>query len=252
MAIALAVSAPGRARADSFHVDLPVDLSITAGAAAGAGVLRYFEADLLPPTCRWCVPGRFDAWVRGQLVWSDPATARTISDVLQVAVPVGVVAALTVPTLVEGAGRRAGEDVLLVAEAYAITLLGTEVAKVSAARLRPEAYYGTGPTGTLDSRVSFWSGHTSSTFAAATAAGTVALVRGYAAAPWILGLGLAGAATTGYLRIAGDAHWASDVRSGATFGVLVGVGVPLLHRVAPGRVTLLPAPGGAALSVRWR
>ena len=39
------------------------------------------------------------------------------------------------------------------------------------------------------------------------AAGTVALVRGYESGPWILGLGLAGAATTGYLRVAADAQF---------------------------------------------
>jgi membrane-associated phospholipid phosphatase len=243
---------PAQPRADALHVDLPVDLSITAGAAAGAGALRAFERDLLPPQCRWCTPGAFDEWVHGQLLWSDPGQAGTWSDALQVAVPAGAIVALVAPSLVEGAGRRAGEDALLVAEAYAIALLGTEAAKVSAARLRPDAFDGTGPATSLDSRVSFWSGHTSPTFAAATAAGTVARVRGYESWPWIMGVGLAGAATTGYLRVAADKHWATDVLAGAAFGAGVGLAVPLLHRAKDAGVTLLPAPGGAALSIRWR
>jgi membrane-associated phospholipid phosphatase len=251
LSVSLALAFPAPARPDSLHVDVPVDLSITIAAAGGAGILRLLEGDLLPPTCRWCTPGSFDAWAHRTFLWSDPALAGTWSDALQVLVPVGVTAALVVPSLAGGASRRAGEDALLVAEAYAITLLGTEVAKVSAARLRPEAFDGSGPTNTTDSRVSFWSAHTSSTFAAATAAGTVALVRGYESGPWILGLGLAGAATTGYLRMAADAHWATDVLAGAAFGAAVGVAVPLLHRVSDGRVQLVPAPGGVALLGRW-
>ncbi|HVI93600.1 MAG TPA: phosphatase PAP2 family protein [Anaeromyxobacter sp.] len=254
LAIALALAAPARTPADSLHVDLPVDLSITIGSAVASGVLasHSVESALLPPTCRWCTPGAFDTWARRTFLWSDPSLAATWSDALQAAVPVGVLAALTVPSLVEHAPARAGEDALLVAQAYVITLLGTEIAKVSAARLRPDAFYSSPPGNTVDARVSFWSGHTSSTFAAATAAGTVALVRGYESGPWILGLGLAGAATTGYLRMAADAHWATDVLAGAAFGAAVGVAVPLLHRVSDGRVQLVPAPGGVALLGRWR
>jgi membrane-associated phospholipid phosphatase len=74
-------------------------------------------------------------------------------------------------------------------------------------------------------------------------------MRGYESAPWILGLGLAGAATTGYLRVAADAHWATDVLAGAAFGAAVGVAVPLLHRVPD--VRLVPAPGGVAVLGRW-
>jgi membrane-associated phospholipid phosphatase len=252
VALALALAPFAVVRADSLHVNLPVDVSITAGAAAGAGLMVLLEPELLPAQCRWCTPGQFDSWAHRTLIWSDPALAGTWSDALQVVVPVGAAAALVVPSLVEGEKRRAGEDALLVAQAYAIALFGTEVAKVSAARLRPDAFDGTGPASARDSRVSFWSGHTSSTFAGAAAAGTVAMVRGYSSWPWIMGIGLAGAATTGYLRVAADRHWATDVLAGVAFGAGVGIAVPLLHRSKDAPVQLIPAPGGLALRGNWR
>jgi membrane-associated phospholipid phosphatase len=58
------------------------------------------------------------------------------------------------------------------------------------------------------------------------------------------------ASAVGYLRVAGDQHWATDVLAGAAVGGLVGWAVPwVFHRVRrPGaRVTVLPAPGGFAV-----
>ncbi len=62
-------------------------------------------------------------------------------------------------------------------------------------------------------------------------------------------MGLAASAATGYLRVAGDKHWATDVLAGAGWGSAVGVGVPLLHARGgdDSRVTVLPAPGGLAV-----
>jgi membrane-associated phospholipid phosphatase len=59
------------------------------------------------------------------------------------------------------------------------------------------------------------------------------------------------AAGVGYLRVAGDAHWVSDVLAGAAIGGAIGWAVPwTLHRPRSGKgseVQLLPAPGGFAL-----
>ncbi len=62
------------------------------------------------------------------------------------------------------------------------------------------------------------------------AAGTVSTLRGYPSAPWVWGGGAALAAGAGWLRMAGDAHWLTDVLVGAAVGTAVGVAVPrLLH-----------------------
>ncbi|HET9554449.1 MAG TPA: hypothetical protein VFP50_15910 [Anaeromyxobacteraceae bacterium] len=39
---------------------------------------------------------------------------------------------------------------------------------------------------------------------------------------------MAGAAATGWLRVAADRHWATDVLAGAAAGTTVGLVVPLL------------------------
>jgi membrane-associated phospholipid phosphatase len=60
------------------------------------------------------------------------------------------------------------------------------------------------------------------------------------------------ASGVGYLRVAGEAHWLTDVLAGAAMGGGVGFAVPwLLHRRRAGArrrgVALLPAAGGFAL-----
>ena len=53
-------------------------------------------------------------------------------------------------------------------------------------------------------------------------------MRGYRLAPAIWGAGAALATVTGYLRIAADKHYFSDVLVGAVVGSAIGIGVPLL------------------------
>jgi membrane-associated phospholipid phosphatase len=79
-----------------------------------------------------------------------------------------------------------------------------------------------------DNNVSFYSGHTSFAFALATASGTVASLRGYRLAPLVWGTLLPFAALTGYLRIAGDKHYFTDVLTGMLVGSGVGVLLPLV------------------------
>jgi PAP2 superfamily protein len=70
-------------------------------------------------------------------------------------------------------------------------------------------------------------------------------LRGDPAAPWAWGIGLGLAAAVGYLRVAGDAHWLTDVLAGAAAGTAFGVAVPLAERRLVSGVTL--APGGIAV-----
>jgi membrane-associated phospholipid phosphatase len=53
-------------------------------------------------------------------------------------------------------------------------------------------------------------------------------MRGYRLAPLVWGVGMPLAAATGYLRIAADKHYLTDVVVGALFGAAVGVALPLL------------------------
>jgi membrane-associated phospholipid phosphatase len=238
-------STPARAEVQPLHVDLRWDLPVTIGAAAGALVFALPWAT--PGECKWCTPGQFDTWVRDELRLANPAPARTASDVLAVGVlPVAALANSWFSSRAGGAPTRVfWEDTLVIAQAVSITAFANEVTKDVTARRRPSA----GMTATGASNQSFFSGHTSSAFALAASAGTVSTMRGYASAPWVWAGGMTLATAVGYLRVAGDAHWATDVLAGAGVGGLVGFAVPwFFHRAEPGaKVTVLPAPGGFAL-----
>lgn len=117
------------------------------------------------------------------------------------------------------------------------------LAKHTLGRARPSA-----PAGETSGR-SFYSAHTSRAFALAAASATVATIRDRPGAGWTWAGGLALAATVGYLRLASDPHWLSDVVAGAAIGGATGFAAPwLLHRGAPvRRFDVTVAPGGLAI-----
>ena len=127
-----------------------------------------------------------------------------------------------------------------------------QLVKFSVGRQRPYAHAGAanpdGGQGPYDANLSFYSAHTNFTFAVAAAAGTVAAMRGYRWAPavYVVG-GLVGAAT-GYLRIAADQHYFTDVLTGAVVGSAVGVGVPYLSTA---RAPVRKRPATGACRSRW-
>jgi membrane-associated phospholipid phosphatase len=94
--------------------------------------------------------------------------------------------------------------------------------------MKPEALGVSPEAQRKDDNLSFYSGHTSLTFTLATASGTVASLRGYSLAPAIWSAGLGVAALAGWLRIAADKHYLSDVLVGAVAGSLAGVLLPVL------------------------
>lgn len=246
--------APDPARGEGpprLTLDVPAALATTGGLFLLAGLGALGEDRLVPPACRWCEPDQLDRWARAELRWEHPAAAATASDLLVVAVPAGSVLALGLAARHAGAGwREVGEDVLVVAEAVAVATVLTQASKVVVARLRPYGWAEGGSTA-VEARLSFWSGHTALTFSAAAAATQVARLRGRAGWRWLAAIAFTGAAVTGWLRMAGDRHWATDVVTGALVGTAAGLGVPrLVLRPGTARappVELSAAPGGLAL-----
>jgi membrane-associated phospholipid phosphatase len=230
-ALALLLALPARAaEPEPLRLDLPVTLAVTAGAGTAALLGMALRSELFGGRCRFCEPNAFDRWAREQLRWKDTRAAKLGSDVLLGAVSLGAAGALALAGREAGGGRAALEDLAITAEAFSVALLATEVVKLATGRVRPHVWADPARAGEGDANLSFWSGHTNATFAIASAAGTVARLRGYRSWPWIMGLGLAGAATTGWLRVAADRHWATDVAMGAVVGSAVGFGLPhLLH-----------------------
>lgn len=242
---------------ETFKFRASVDLPIGLGAAATWGLLAILK-NQLSSSCRWCDRSStggdglnaFDRGARNVFKWSNTTAAGTLSDVSTFVVT---------PLFVAGVGlaaagsphrwRRWAMDILIVAEATAISGALTYIVKYAASRQRPFVHFqlleGIDHKTNVDDNASFFSGHTTFAFAVATAGGTVASLRHYKLAPLIWAVGMSLATFSGYLRIAADQHYLSDVLVGAAVGSAIGAGVPLLRWIRPIREAKLSFSGQA-------
>ncbi|WP_242343819.1 phosphatase PAP2 family protein [Anaeromyxobacter terrae] len=251
VAACAALAWPAAPSADDLTVHPAVDVPVTLLAGALAAGLALPQ--LSPSHCRFCAVNRLDEAARDAIRLPGAGAAlraRHISDVIDSGVlSVGAVTLSALGAAQDGMRQTFFEDMLVVAESVAIASDLANAAKDGFARPRPAGGSAFMP-GSRDR--SFYSGHTSFAFSLATATATVATIRGRSWAPWAWGAGLTLATGVGYLRMAGDAHWLTDVVAGAAVGSAVGFAVPwFFHRRSGPRrrrgLDLQPAPGGIAL-----
>jgi membrane-associated phospholipid phosphatase len=218
-------------------------------------------------------------WQGGILVDDQVRSIRapTVDAQLEVrsATDVGLALMTTYPILVDslivaywyrGSADVAVQMILIDAEAFAITGAIEGTANFLSGRQRP---YSRDCGNTLasnsidcatDTRYrSFFSGHTAISFTAASLVCAHHQALDLFESAWdpvTCATGFALATTIGALRIVGDAHYLSDIVTGAFVGTAVGITVPLLHhyrRAAdPGppssfRLDIVPSPTGAQL-----
>lgn len=208
-----------------------------------------FKSSLAPDVCRWCQPDGFDTWVRDGLRWKNTGRADTLSSIAGFTLTPAVPLILTAAATFRARGPDDGlDDALSIIEAGVAASLIDQGVKFAAGRQRPFVHFNTDPTRPHDSddNLSFFSGHTSLAFSIAVAGGTVSSHRHQKIAPWVWGLGLAFASTSGYLRIAADKHYATDVLAGGVVGAAVGYFGPTLFHTH--ELVLSPTPGGIAIS----
>ncbi|MET0339971.1 MAG: phosphatase PAP2 family protein [Polyangiales bacterium] len=245
--LALAFALPARADDRTLvyrpRLELPL-LVVGFGAWTTTEVLK---PRLAPRACRLCGSNPLDDGAQQHLIWKRHQVARRASDWLLFAIVPGAALGTTLALgQADDRLRGAAVNTVILGESMVLTNLLTQLTKYTVARARPfvrlqrkeNRDFVAGP----DDHLSFFSGHTSSTFALAVATATTATLRGQrtaAAVAWPVGVGLAG--LTGYFRIAADRHWLTDVITGALVGGLVGVLVPMLHR-GEAREGALPAP----------
>jgi len=216
----------------------------------GAAGLGTGAALMLVPTpdCRWCAPNALDEKVSSALILKNTAPIRLSSDIIAF----GLTPILAFGSLLLGPTSTKSfiRDALVIADALAITAALTEIAKISARRARPDSIYGDdhGP----QANRSFWSGHTSFTFAALSSASVLALRNNYAWAPYFAGAAALVGTFVGYSRIAASRHWFSDVIVGMGVGIGVGVAMPFLtlDPKSP-RVTIASNPPAFLLGFAW-
>jgi len=230
-----ALPAAARAEPRPLRHDLRTDGALTAGAAVLWLSSELAKGSLAPSSCRFCGENRLDAGARDLLVWGYGDQAGRASDVLAFAVvPAGIVAHQLLAARAAGDAGEGLTDLLIVAEAAALTMDLNQLVKFSVGRQRPFVHHGNfrdpDRAADPDDNLSFYSGHTALSFSIAAAAGTVSDLRGYRSAPWVWGAGMTLAAAVGYLRIASDRHYLTDVLTGAALGTAAGIALPrLLH-----------------------
>jgi hypothetical protein len=205
------------------------DGAITAAAATGALLAHLIPVDVTAVWQRQLLP--VDRNLEGRL----SVSASDQSDIIA-AVDVVVPAALIVGQ--EGAlDGASGRRLLVYGETLAVSLLLNNATKYLVGRPRPYVYtkdprlQAYAESAGKDSRLSFYSGHASTTFAASVAGSYLfaqAATDGHArAAIWGVELTLASCATR--LRTRAGKHFYSDVIVGLVVGSAVGYAVPRLH-----------------------
>ncbi|WP_437541107.1 phosphatase PAP2 family protein [Sorangium sp. So ce367] len=273
-AFLVAVSCSPAAAADpspelTYRPEIDLPITVVGGAAWIASELA--KKGLAPESCRWCAANALDTSIRDALVWrGNPNTAHDLSNVTVLGVaPAAALGLTALAAWYDGRSDNIAADLVIVTEAMVVAMNMNQITKYIAGRQRPYAHHdnldvlraGEGTSGALphDDDLSFFSGHSTAVFSLAAASGTVASMRGYRAAPWVWANGMAIAALSGYLRIAGDRHYFTDVLTGAVFGAASGVLIPaLFHAPRPGvassgtrsfRLSLAPVGGGAGVGI---
>lgn len=236
-----AAVAPAPGPALVFHLHPSAD-TLTIGAAALAVTLpSLFSEELIKTRCP-CDPATVNGFDRSAIS-NHNAAADVVSSVT-------VVAAMVAPPLLDLADLGTGDafygDLTVFADVLLVNAALVEGAKYVFQRPLPRTYAGDPKlVSSSGGYRSFYSGHTSTAFAALTAtAYTMRLRRGEQVWPWIVAAGVG--ASVGVERVAAGRHFPSDVIVGAVAGTLVGIGVPWLH--TRGRLAIVPAGRGLALA----
>jgi len=236
--------------------DWAVDGIVTGGLAVSTLTLLLLNDKLAPLDCKWCEPGSIDGDISRSVLWANPTAANTVSNVMQFAIPVGVMGFGLIQAYRFDDPAAGWSDVLLITEATSLAMLANVIVKYTTGRSRPYVWQGNAdlyPATVSDANVSFFGGHTTFAFAVVVSGSTLFFMQDMPGAPWVLGVGLAAASFTAYLRMAADKHYLSDTLVGAGVGSLIGWAVPyLFHRPGkkgpPQAGDLLPAPGGIAIA----
>jgi membrane-associated phospholipid phosphatase len=235
-----------------LRVDVPVDGAIAAGGGALWITSELLKGSFAPLTCRWCgVPG-IDSSVRDALRSKDVGTMDTASSVVGfIVMPLATIGLTAVVSSAEGRVANLPHDALVIGEAAIIAADVNQLTKFIVGRERPFVHalpddQKSQTAAPPDNNLSFFSGHTTLAFTLATASGTVASMRHYDAAPAVWGVGMSLAVLTGYLRIAADKHYFTDVVSGAVVGSAIGFAIPyVFHRPrADGSIASMTSAGG--------
>lgn len=243
-----------------WAVDLPV-IGLSTAIWVGTGVA---SREIRWSGCGGCDPSAINALDRA-VIGNHSVPARVVSDVgLYTMIAAPFVLSLGDALIQRARDRPAwrrrhlpawGKEAVVLFEVLSVNLAVTNLVKLAVRRPRPYSYDADSPVGdpTLDeARLSFFSGHTSTAFALASAYAYLFQLRHprsrWVAPVWVLGMSLA--SVTAVARVEAGKHFWTDVIVGAVAGTSVGLLVPALHRnTAPGapRLAFAPTRAGSML-----
>lgn len=184
------------------------------GFGVAAGLELFGKTLFIPDQPRFSQPNAFDQNMRERLFWGtgNQHTAIKWSDRL--------LYGLSFSSLVWGPvlDKKPERAAFVNFEVLTANALATNIVKILSARERPYHHYGTLGSRGADDYASFFSGHTSVAFSQAVA-NAMMLSKSYPEQETLIWASLLGTAgLTGYLRVAGDMHYLSDVLVGALAG----------------------------------
>jgi membrane-associated phospholipid phosphatase len=262
---------PGKLDRDVRRPLFWTDVVVAAGAGAAWIGLETQKATLANGPCTLCDTNGFDRSARDALRWEGSENvADGLSYGMFAVAGIGGLGLTLSAALDAGRPENLAEDELLVMESLTTAMLVNEAVKFSLPRERPFAHFHNADVPCAggdcaaaernDRNLSFFSGHTTMAFALATAAGTVTSMRHYPMAPFVWVEGMLSGTVMGYLRIAADRHYLSDVLTGAGVGAAFGFAVPFFHlRFAGDRASSMfrpsvvplvaPSAGGATFGL---
>lgn len=256
----LLVRADQQAAPSPFSVNLKVEIPLLISGVALTWATDLFVHQLPPPHCDPCDPADVNSFDRG-VIGNDSSGARGASDVFMYTIPVLAIgsAALSLP---EFGWRGLVEDIVVIGEAAVLAGAMQQIVAMASRRPRPYMYVeGLRPDvrSSPNSSFSFFSGHVSVPYAAATAAAYVYSTRHTSPTakwlPWVLAALIP--APLPFLRVASGDHFWTDVLAGVAVGVASGLLVPYLHdrsdelQASGVKVSITASPGGLGLAGRF-
>jgi len=221
-----------------------VDGTVTGAASLAIAVPYALSSKLIKPRCP-CDPAEGNAFDRGTI-----GNHSDFADALSTAT---VAAAIAGPVLYEaldrGLSTALAEDMVVLAEALAVNGALVTLAKSTFQRPIPRVY--AEPPGTAANSRSFYSGHTSTVFAALAVEAQSASAR-HGGAPWLWAAVIAIGGSVALERVLAGYHFPTDVIAGALIGTATGLAVTWLHaRKQPLISGFILIPRQAGLAVVW-